>query len=130
MHTKLDHVGVAVRNLEEAVRIYGRFGLRPSLNASAEGLRVAFLPAGESQVELLVPTGPDTVIGKFIERRGEGLHHLCFEVSDLEAALNELVALGVELIDRAPRQGIEGKVAFVHPRSSGGVLIELLERDK
>ena len=130
MHTKLDHVGVAVRNLEEAVRIYGRFVLRPSLNASAEGLRVAFLPAGESQVELLEPTGPDTVIGKFIERRGEGLHHLCFEVSDLEAALNELVALGVELIDRAPRQGIEGKVAFVHPRSSGGVLIELLERDK
>jgi len=128
MRAKLDHVGIAVRNLEEAVRLYGRFGLRPSRNASVEGLRITFLPTGESQLELLEPTGPDTVVGKFIERRGEGLHHLCFEVSDLEAALTELSGLGVELLDRAPRAGIEGRVAFIHPRSSLGVLIELVEK--
>jgi len=130
MRARLDHVGIAVRNLEEAVRLYGQFGLRPSRDASVEGLRIAFLPAGETQLELLAPTGPDTAVGKFIERRGEGLHHLCFEVSDLEAALTELSGLGVELIDRAPRPGIEGKVAFVHPRSCRGVLIELVEKDK
>lgn len=130
MRAKLDHVGIAVRNLEDAIRLYARFGLRPSLDASAEGLRIAFLAAGESQIELLEPTGRDTVIGKYIERRGEGLHHLCFEVGDLDAALAELSAGGMELIDRSPRPGIEGKVAFIHPRSCGGVLIELVEKDK
>jgi methylmalonyl-CoA/ethylmalonyl-CoA epimerase len=128
MHAKLDHVGIAVRNLEDAIRGYARFGLRPSRDASAEGLRIAFLPVGDSQLELLEPTGPDTVVGKFIERRGEGLHHLCFEVNDLQAALTELTRQGVELIDRSPRPGIDGKVAFIHPRSCGGVLIELVEK--
>jgi len=128
MRAKLDHVGIAVRNLEDAVRCYGRFGLRPSRDVSVEGLRIAFLPAGESQLELLEPTGPDTVVGKFIERRGEGLHHLCFEVSDLAAALAELSRQGVELVDRSPRAGVDGKVTFIHPRSCGGVLIELVEK--
>ena len=128
MRAKLDHVGIAVRNLQDAVRGYGRFGLQPSRDASAEGLRIVFLPAGESQLELLEPTGPDTVVGKFIERRGEGLHHLCFEVSDIEAALAELSRQGVELVDQSPRPGIDGKVAFLHPRSCGGVLIELVEK--
>jgi methylmalonyl-CoA/ethylmalonyl-CoA epimerase len=89
-----------------------------------------FLSVGESYLELLEASEPGTVIGKFIERRGEGLHHVCFEVGDLAKTLRELSDLGVELIDRTPRTGAEGKVAFIHPKACRGVLIELVEKNR
>ena len=110
--------------------IFGQFGLQQTQVALAEGVRIGFLTDGSGQYELLEPLGPDTAVAKFLERRGEGLHHLCFEVGDLKTALTDLGRAGLELIDRAPRQGVEGQVAFIHPRSCGGVLVELIEKSR
>jgi methylmalonyl-CoA/ethylmalonyl-CoA epimerase len=129
MRPRLDHVGIAVRNIEDAARVYRQFSMSLQQVALGEGVRIGFIPAGASQLELLEPAGPNTVVGRFIERRGEGLHHVCFEVDDLEAALAELSGRGVELIDPTPRRGIQGTVAFVHPRACRGVLIELIKKD-
>ena len=131
METKLDHVAIAVRGLEEAASVYGALGLNEleTSTVAEQGVRVGFLSAGGSQIELLEPLGPESPVGKFLARRGEGLHHICFEVADIEAALAELQARGVELIDRTPRQGAEGQVAFIHPRATKGVLIELVQKD-
>jgi methylmalonyl-CoA/ethylmalonyl-CoA epimerase len=92
-----------------------------------DGVRIAFLPVGESNIELVEPTDPDTGVARFLESRGEGFHHVCLEVDDVAAELNRLAADGVELIDKAPRRGAEGPVAFIHPRSCHGVLVELIE---
>lgn len=130
MRPKLDHVGIAVRNIDDAARVYREFNMSLRQVALGDGVKIGFIPVGGSQLELLEPAGPETIVGRFIERRGEGLHHVCFEVEDLGAALAELNGRGVELIDRAPRRGIEGMVAFVHPRACRGVLIELIEKDR
>jgi methylmalonyl-CoA/ethylmalonyl-CoA epimerase len=90
-------------------------------------VRIAFLPVGESKVELVEPTDPTTGVARFLESRGEGFHHVCFEVDDLAAELQRLAREGVELIDQAPRRGAEGPVAFIHPRAGLGVLVELIE---
>jgi methylmalonyl-CoA/ethylmalonyl-CoA epimerase len=130
MKAKLDHVAIAVHSIAEAAAIYRQLGLGEPHTCTMEemGLRVGFLAAGDSQIELLEPLRPDSVVGKFLARRGEGLHHICFEVDDIEASLAELAAQGVELIDRTPRQGAEGRVAFIHPRAAHGVLIELVQK--
>ncbi len=130
MRAKLDHVGIAVRNIERSAVIFGQFGLQQTQVALAEGVRIGFLSDGSGQYELLEPLGPETVVARFLERRGEGLHHLCFEVGDLKTALTDLGRAGLELIDRAPRQGVDGQVAFIHPRSCGGVLVELIEKSR
>ncbi len=130
MRAKLDHVGIAVRSVERSGVIFGQFGLAQTQVALAEGVRIGFLSDGRANLELLEPSGPDTVVAKFLERRGEGLHHLCFQVGDLGAALGELSSCGFELIDRSPRQGVEGKVAFIHPRACSGVLVELVEKPR
>ena len=130
MRAKLDHVGIAVRSMERSGMIFGQFGLTHTQVALAEGVRIGFLSDGRANLELLEPSGPDTVVAKFLERRGEGLHHLCFQVGDLGAALAELGSYGFELIDRSPRQGVEGKVAFIHPRACSGVLVELVEKPR
>jgi len=123
----LDHVAVAVSSLEEACRLLQLLTGRPCSPpeaVEAQGVRVAFSGA----VELLEPLDPRSPVGRFLERRGPGLHHIAFRVPDLEEALERLKAEGVELVDAEPRPGSRGhRVAFLHPRSTGGVLVELVE---
>jgi len=126
---KLDHIGIAVRDLEASLAAYtAGLGLVCDHQEVVDDqeVRTAFLPVGETHLELLeslTPTGP---IGRFLEKRGEGIHHLCFEVSDIRAALRRCREAGLRLIDEEPRRGAHGKwVAFVHPKSTHGVLIEL-----
>ncbi len=130
----LAHVGIAVRSLEEAIpRWTESLGFRHvgTITLESMGLRIAFLEAGGTEIELLEPVRPDSAVAKFLAKRGEGLHHLSFHVRDIEAALTRAAAAGLELIDRTPREGSHGtKVAFVHPRSLGGVLVEFCERRK
>jgi len=129
---KVEHVGIAVQDLGPAIDFYqGALGLRLlEIEEVAEQMvRVAILQAGETHVELLQSTSPEGPVGRFIEKRGEGIHHLCFETDDIEQALAQLKAAGVRLIDEQPRVGAGGRrVAFVNPRSAHGVLIELSER--
>ena len=132
MLQKIHHLGYAVEDLEAASRLYReRFGARleePETVAD-QGVKAAMFRVGESRIELLEPTGPDTPVGKFLAKRGEGLHHVAFQVEDIEATLGELGRDGVELIDEEPRVGAGGtRMAFVHPKSVHGVLTELVER--
>ena len=128
---KIDHLGIAVKSIEEALTFYrDALGLDVSGRETVEeqGVNVAMLPVGESRVELLEPTGPETPVGKFLAKRGPGLHHICYRVPDVRAALERLRSAGVRLIDDQPRVGAGGHlVAFVHPSSTGGVLVELAE---
>ncbi|MGH7682299.1 MAG: methylmalonyl-CoA epimerase [Candidatus Eiseniibacteriota bacterium] len=129
----LAHVGVPVASLEEAIPLWTKLGFRLEKTETLDGmkLRIAYMEAGGAMVELLQPTDSETPIGRFLARRGGGIHHLAFEVPDLEAALTHAEAEGFELIDRTPRQGGHGmQIAFLHPRSLGGVLVELCERRK
>lgn len=130
MIKKLDHIGIVVHDIEEARRPYEALGLKVTQVKEVEEqqVRVAFLPIGDTEVELVQPTTADSGVARFLEKRGEGVHHLCFEVEDIEAALAELQAQGMRLIDREPRQGAFGRVAFLHPKSTHGVLIELVEK--
>jgi methylmalonyl-CoA epimerase len=128
---RLDHVAVAVPDLDAAVRAYSQlFGVGPDSieDVPDQKVRAAFFRAGDSNVELLCPTGPDSPIAGFLAKRGGGLHHVCFEVEDLEAALRTYRELGLQLIDHEPRTGAHGKlIAFMHPKSAAGVLIEFSE---
>lgn len=132
MIRKIDHIGIAVGRLEERLRFWAdALGLRVAGTeiVETEGVRVAFLPAGESRVELLEATRPDSPIAKFVERRGEGIHHMTFQVDAIQPILDRLRTRGVALLDEAPRPGAErSSVAFLHPRATGGVLVELVER--
>jgi len=128
--TKLDHIGIAVRSLEGGAKIYQSLGLSIEHVETVETQRVktAFLSVGDSNLELLEPTSPDSPIAKFIEKRGEGIHHICFRVDDIEAHLERLKAEGYRLINEAPVPGAHGcRVAFLHPAAGNGVLIELSE---
>lgn len=128
---KVDHVAIAVPNLDDAISLYKNLlGKDPEHieEVKDQKVRAAFFGMGETNLELLFPTSPDSPISKFLEKRKGGLHHICFEVSNLEQHLEELKKQGVKLIDEKPRIGAHGKrVAFVHPKSTGGVLIELSE---
>jgi methylmalonyl-CoA/ethylmalonyl-CoA epimerase len=126
----VDHIGVAVRSLAEAEKFYGDLGLECSgrHEVADQKVRVAFFPSGESRVELLESTDPEGPIGRFVEKKGPGLHHIALRVPDIEATLARLAAAGHSLIDEKPRAGAGGhRIAFVHPKSTGGVLIELVE---
>lgn len=131
MIKKLDHVGIAVRSIEDALRFYeGALGLKLTHTEAEveQQVVVAFLPAGESEVELVEPVESGSGIARYMEKRGEGIHHICFEVEDIEAMLDSLAESGVELIDRRAKLGTGGKkIAFIHPRSTHGVLVELYE---
>jgi len=130
----LDHIAIAVRSLEEALPFYTDvLGLTCTGRemVAEQGVRLAMLPIGEGRLELLEPLHEDSPVGRFLARRGEGLHHICLRVTDLEATLAHLRAHGVRLIDEEPRCGAEGrKIAFLHPASAHGVLIELVEVPK
>ncbi len=129
---RVNHIAVVVRDLEAALRVYRDalgLPLESILPIPSDGVRIAFLPVGESKIELVEPTIPDTGIARFLEKRGEGFHHVCFEVEHLAETLMRLAIEGVELIDDAPRKGAEGPVAFIHPRACNGVLVELIEAE-
>jgi methylmalonyl-CoA epimerase len=132
MHlTRVHHVGIAVADLDESIELY-RAALGAELVHRArnekDGIEAAFLRTGAGEVELLSATTPDSPVGKFLARRGPGLHHVAFGVSDITAALAHARAAGLELIDAEPRMGMHGSlIAFVHPKSMGGVLTELVE---
>jgi len=124
------HIGVAVRRLDEALADYGKLGFEagPVEEMPTQGVRVAFLRAGPVRIELLESLSPEGVIARFIERRGEGLHHLAFSVPDIRGEMRRLRGQGLELIDAEPRPGAHGRlVAFLHPRSARGVLLELVQ---
>jgi methylmalonyl-CoA/ethylmalonyl-CoA epimerase len=127
----IDHVGVAVEDLDSALALYeGTFGMPVAHRetVSDQGVEAVLLDVGDCHVELLRPLGEDTAVGKFLARRGPGLHHVAYRVDDIEAALAQLREQGVELIDREPRPGIRAsRVAFLHPRATGGVLTEIVE---
>ena len=128
---KIDHIGIATRGIEESLGFWrDALGLEVKHTETVEeqGVRVAMLPVGEPRVELLEPTGPDSPVAKFLEKRGPGIHHVAVRVADIRAALARLTAGGARLIDEEPRVGAGGcLVAFVHPAASGGVLLELVE---
>lgn len=127
---RIHHVAIVVRDLDAAIGFYGdrlRLPVELVLPIESDGVRICFLPVGESKIELVEPTDPATGVARFLDNRGEGFHHVCLEVADIATELNRLAGEGVELIDRAPRRGAEGPVAFIHPRSCHGVLVELIE---
>jgi len=130
MINRFDHIGIAVKNLDEAIDLYKKLGfeLKEIEEVAEQKVRVAMLPVGESKIELLEATSEDSAIAKFIEKRGEGIHHLAVNVEDIEKALENAKSNGLKLIDEKPRIGAGGKkVAFVHPKSTKGVLLEFVE---
>lgn len=131
MLKKINHIGIAVRSIDEAASFYGG-----SLAMHAEGVeevaeqkvKVAFFTVGESRIELLEPTSPDSPVAKFLEKNGPGIHHIAYEVADIVKAIADMQEKGATMIDREPRTGAHGAlIAFVHPKSSGGVLTELCQ---
>lgn len=129
--TVLDHVGIAVESIDDGLAIYEALGLEVEAIevVPEQGVRVAFLPVGDSRLELLEPTGPDSPIVRHLERRGPGLHHICLRVPDIRAAMENLSEQGRTLLSEEPQPGADGcLVCFVHPKSTGGVLLELSQR--
>ena len=127
---KIHHVAVVVRSIDQSLRLYRDIlglDLETVMDIPSDRVRIAFLAVGESKVELVEPTDETTGVARFLASKGEGFHHVCFEVADLSEELTRLVIDGLELIDSAPRKGAEGPVAFLHPRSCQGVLVELIE---
>ncbi len=131
MFERIDHIGVAVDDLDGAIALYGqRLGMELQHRETVEeqGVEAVLLGVGESHIELLRPLGPDTAVARFLDRNGPGLHHVAYATDDIEQALESVRSAGLELIDEQPRTGIRNsRVAFLHPKSTGGVLTELVE---
>lgn len=134
MYKKIDHLGYAVENLQQSIELFQNI-----LNMECKGIeevaeqrvRVAFFPLGESSIELLEPTSPDSPIAKFLEKKGQGIHHIALAVDDIEAKIAQLMANGVKMIDESPRIGAhQAKIAFIHPKSTPGLLVELCQRQE
>ena len=127
-----DHVGVAVKDIRAALAFFEKVFDVPDAEVVVmedQGVRACLIEVGQTRLELLEPTSPESGVGRFIERRGEGLHHLALNVTDISGKLQLLQTLGIDLIDQTPREGLSGTIAFVHPRSVFGVLTELVEND-
>jgi methylmalonyl-CoA epimerase len=131
MFARIDHVGVAVEDLDAAIALYEKtyeMKLVHRETVAEQGVEAVLLDVGENHVELLAPLGPDTPVGKFLAKKGPGMHHVAYQVTDIDAALASLKDAGLRLIDETPRIGIRNsRVAFLHPSSSGGVLTEIVE---
>jgi methylmalonyl-CoA/ethylmalonyl-CoA epimerase len=128
MIEKIHHVGIAVHDLETALKFYrDTLGLHVHARDTVQdqGVTAALLTIGQSEIELLQPLSPDSPIGKFLERKGEGLHHICFQTPDVDAELETLKQKDVPLVDQVPRRGLAGMICFLHPKASRGVLVEL-----
>jgi methylmalonyl-CoA/ethylmalonyl-CoA epimerase len=126
----IDHIGVAVKNIEAALELFQRVFGAPTAKVedlADQGVRATLIQIGQTRLELLEPLAEDTAVGRFIERRGEGLHHLALNVSDISGKLKILEAQGFQLVDREPREGLSGTIAFIHPSAVFGVLTELVE---
>ena len=134
MPRRIDHVAIIVRNIEQALVFYrDTLGITPSeiKEVPTEQVRIAFLPMGGpggSEIELIEPTTPNSSLTRFLEKRGEGLHHICLEVADIDAALAEMQEKGVPVLDKQPRIAAAGRAIFLHPKGTNGVLLELLEK--
>ena len=127
----LDHIGIAVEDLDAAVELYGKLGFEAKSidDVPGFGVKVAFLPLGDGNIELVQPVSDDSAIAKFLSKKGPGFHHICLCVEDIRAELGRLEGLGVQVVDQEPREGAHGAlVAFLHPGSTGGVLVELVQR--
>ena len=131
MFARIDHIGIAVERIDDALALYqATYGMELVHRevVAEQGVEAVLLDVGENHVELLQPLGPDTPVGKFLSARGPGIHHVAYQVADIEAVLEALKAQGLRLIDEHPRIGIRGShVAFIHPKSSGGVLTEIVQ---
>ena len=131
MFGRIDHIGVAVEDIDAAIALYGdsfEMELAHRETVESQGVEAVLLDVGDGHVELLAPLGPDTPVGKYMAKNGAGLHHVAYAVDDIDAALESIAAAGVQLIDSEPRVGIrDSRVAFLHPRSTGGVLTEIVE---
>src|SRR6187397_2997864 len=131
MFGRIDHIGVAVEDLDAAIALYEQsfeMELAHRETVESQGVEAVLLDVGDGHVELLRPLDPETAVGKFLARKGEGLHHVAYAVDDIDATLGKLAAAGLELIDDEARTGIrDSRVAFLHPRSTGGVLTEIVE---
>ncbi|GCE47509.1 methylmalonyl-CoA epimerase [Thermosporothrix hazakensis] len=131
---RIDHVAIIVRDIEQALCFYrDTLGIEPSevKDVPSEQVRIAFLPLGGpagSEIELIEPTAENASLNRFLEKRGEGLHHICLEVENIEAALTEMKDQGVPVLDEQPRIAAEGRAIFIHPKGANGVLLELLEK--
>ena len=128
----INHVCIAVRDIDASLRFYAQvFGTRAgeAVDIADQGVRAALVRVGASQLEFIQPTDPEGGVARFLDRRGEGVHHICFEVEGLQDTLDRLQESGVQLIDTAPREGLSGSIAFIHPRSTNGVLVELVDQD-
>jgi len=135
MLKRVDHIAIIVRNIEQALVFYRDIlGIMPGeiKEVPTEQVRIAFLPLGGpdgSEIELVEPTSTDSSLAKFLEKRGEGLHHICLEVDDIDTALVEMQEKGTPVLDKQPRIAAEGRAIFIHPKAANGVLLELVERD-
>lgn len=134
MPERIDHVAIIVRSIEQALTFYrDTLGITPSeiKEVSTEQVRIAFLPMGGphgSEIELIEPTNSDSSLSRFLEKRGEGLHHICLEVENIDVALREMQEKGAAVLDKEPRLAAEGRAIFLHPKGTNGVLLELLEK--
>ena len=133
MIKKVHHVAIVVKNLDEALKLYGNlFGIKPAKieTIPQQGVKAALLPLADGgEIEFLEPINPEGGVAKFLERRGEGIHHICLEVDSIDEELHLLSQKGVELIDKEARPGLAGRVAFIHPKSTKGALIELAQEE-
>ena len=131
MFNRIDHIGVAVEDLDAAIKLYERsfeMELVHRETVESQGVEAVLLDVGEGHIELLAPLGPDTPVGKFLAKKGPGIHHVAYSVDDIDKALAQVEALGMRMIDRTPRTGIRGsRVAFVHPAATGSVLTEIVQ---
>jgi methylmalonyl-CoA/ethylmalonyl-CoA epimerase len=131
---RIHHLGIAVKNIEESLKIYQTFLKEPDIHLEEvpqQKVKVAAIHLGDSSLELLEPTSPESPIAQFIEKKGAGIHHVCIEVDDIDEALKNLADAGFRLIDKTPKDGAMGmKIAFVHPASTGGVLLEIAQSKK
>jgi len=131
MIKRVDHIAIAVNSLDEALGVFeGLLGVKAAHTETVaeQGVKAALIPIGDGEIELIEPLDAQSGVAKFIERRGEGIHHICLEVDNIDEELKSLAARGVELIDKQGRRGLAGKVGFLHPRAAKGVLIELAEK--